>query len=125
MPGAAPTAIAYFTVANAGSAPDRLISVEAPDFDGASLHRTEIVDGVARMRSQAEGVVIEPGAVVSFKPGGFHVMLEGLGGDPIELGETFDAALIFERAGRVDIVITVEPRRGREADMGHSEHSMD
>lgn len=124
-PGVALTAITYLTISNAGSISDRLLAVDAPDFEDASLHRTEIVDGVARMRSQADGVVVEPGQTVLFEPGGYHIMLEGLGGDPIEPDETFEATLIFERAGRVDIVIAVEPRNTRSMETDHGNHSTD
>lgn len=123
MPGVAPTAIANLTVTNTGTEPDRLVAVEVTNFEGASLHRTEIADGIARMRSQPDGIVIPPGETIAFEPNGYHVMLEGLGGDPIELDETFPAVLIFERAGSVEIVINVDPRGAGISGGDHSDHS--
>lgn len=120
-PGVVPTGIAYMTITNAGDQPDRLVGVEVSDFERASLHRTEVADGIARMLPQSDGVEIPPGETVAFEAGGLHVMLEGLGGDPIELGETFEATLVFERAGRIDIVIAVDPR-GAMPRMDHGDH---
>lgn len=125
-PGVVPTAITYFTISNSGDRPDRLVGVEVSDFEGATLHRTEITDGIASMLPQSDGVVIPPGKTVAFEPNGLHVMLQGLGGDPIELGESFPATLVFERAGRIDIVIDVDPRGARkEMDHGEDEMTMD
>lgn len=126
-PGVAPSAIAHLTVTNVGAEMDRLLAVEARGFDRASLHRTELVAGVARMRSQSEGVMIPPGETVAFEPGGLHIMLEGLGGDPLELGETIPATLVFEKAGRVEVAIVVEPRGmdGRHAPPSAAAQEMD
>ena len=122
-PGVVPTAITYLTITNSGDRADRLVGVEVSDFEGASLHRTEITDGIARMLPQSGGVEIPPGKTVAFEPSGLHVMLEGLGGDPIEFGESYPATLVFERAGRIDIVVNVDPRGGR-TEMEHGDHEM-
>jgi periplasmic copper chaperone A len=44
---------------------------------------------------------------VSLEPGGYHVMLLGLA-EPLEVGQTFDATLVFENAD--PLTVTVEVR---------------
>ncbi|MDP5359854.1 MAG: copper chaperone PCu(A)C, partial [Paracoccaceae bacterium] len=59
---------------------------------------------------------------VQLAPGGLHVMFMGLGGDPFEVGETFPATLVFEKAGEVEVVFYVEERTAEAMD--HSGHQM-
>lgn len=107
----------YFTIANAGSEPDRLLAVETP-FPMTMLHTTEVAaDGTARM-VHLDAVEIPAGGEVVFEPGGLHVMFMGLSG-PIEEGASIPATLTFERAGAVEVEFVVE-RRG-ESD-GHADH---
>ncbi|WP_235962435.1 MbnP family copper-binding protein [Jannaschia marina] len=122
-PGVAPSGIVYLTIRNDGSEPDRLIGVDAPGFEGTSLHRTEMTDGIMRMLPQEDGIPVAPGETVALEPSGLHIMLEGLGGDPFELGEEIPVTLIFERAGRVDVVVNVDPRG--EGAVDHSQHVME
>ncbi len=117
--------IGYLSITNEGDTPDRLIAVEA-DFERVTLHRTEIDDaGVARMLSQEDGMEIAPGETLVLEPSGLHIMFMGLGGDPWEEGETFEATLIFEEAGPLEVVFNVEARDGAMEEMDHSHHHMD
>ena len=52
---------------------------------------------------------IAPGETLTLAPGAAHVMFEGMGGDPLKVGESVPATLVFERAGRIDVEFKVEP----------------
>jgi hypothetical protein len=52
-------------------------------------------------------VPVEAGDVVTFEPGGYHVMLLGLV-EPLVAGDRFEVTLRFEKAG--DVVVRVEVR---------------
>lgn len=72
-PGMGMTA-AYGVLRNAGEEPLVLDGFGSPDFAEVGLHRTEVVDGVSRMREVPE-VSLAPGASLSLEPGGHHLML--------------------------------------------------
>ena len=98
----------YLTITNTGAEPDRLMGVRA-DFPQVMIHQTEDKDGIATM-SHVEAIDIPAGETVALEPGGYHVMFMGLDGDPFEVGESIPATLIFEKAGELEIVFTVQER---------------
>jgi len=59
---------------NTGKEAIELVSFSSPQFGEVSLHRTELVDGVSRMR-EVGTLPIAPGSAVELKPGGYHLML--------------------------------------------------
>lgn len=71
------------------------------------MHTTQMTGDIARM-VHLDAVGIPAGETITFAPGGLHVMFMGLNGDPFEVGETFDAVLVFETAGEMPIVFHVE-----------------
>jgi copper(I)-binding protein len=114
------TGAGYLSITNAGTAPDRLVAIEA-DFPRVELHATETdAAGVARMRG-IEALEIPPGATVALEPRGTHVMFMGLAA-PLKAGEKIDATLVFERAGEIAVEFNVEPRTGAEADHEGMQH---
>lgn len=114
------TGAGYLSVTNTGSQNDRLIAVEA-DFPRVMLHTSETTNDIVTM-SHLDGIDIPAGETVTLAPGGLHVMFMGLNGDPFEVGETFPATLVFEKAGRLDVVFNVEARDGATDEMDHSNH---
>lgn len=64
----------YVTLTNTGDAAAELASVHSAAFGAVEVHRTEIVDGVSRMRAVPE-LRIAPGESVTLSPGGMHLML--------------------------------------------------
>jgi copper(I)-binding protein len=113
----------YLTLMNHGSAADRLVSVEAPFAEKAEIHESLTEDGVAKMREITGGVEVKPGATVEFKPGGKHVMFIGLR-SPMAQGETRKVALVFEKAGRLEVEFAVgsagaQPAAGTTDHKGH------
>ncbi len=97
--------VAYLTIVNDGIAPDRLLTVSTPAAKRASLHRSVIRDGIARMRL-VDTIDIPPGAELALEPGGLHVMLMGLEA-PLKRGQSFPLSLVFERAGEIDVEVEV------------------
>lgn len=105
----AKTAVAgagYLIIINTGDTADRLVAVEA-DFPRVMIHESVVDDGIATMKHLAD-IELAPGETVTLEPGGKHVMFMGLNGDPFEVGEKVPATLVFETAGRLDVVFNVE-----------------
>jgi copper(I)-binding protein len=96
---------------NTGAQPDRLISASTPFARVVELH-TMIREGdVMRMRPVTD-IAVAPGQTVELRPGGFHVMLIGLTG-PMPQGGRVPLTLRFERAGEVQVELTVEAAGAR------------
>lgn len=72
-PGARMTA-AFGTLVNPGPEPVQIESITSPSFGSVSLHRTEIVDGISKMR-EVEPVEIGAESRLVLEPGGYHLML--------------------------------------------------
>jgi copper(I)-binding protein len=89
--------VAYFTLKNDTGKPDRLLRISSPVASKVQVHRTEILDGIARMREVAV-LHVDAGQTLEFAPNGMHVMLTGLK-QPLVEGKTFEIELLFEVAG--------------------------
>ncbi|MEJ6396484.1 copper chaperone PCu(A)C [Yoonia sp. 208BN28-4] len=118
-PVTAQSGAGYLTIMNTGETADRLLGVEA-DFPRVEVHDTIVENDVSRMVHQEDGLEIAPGETLTLSRGGKHVMFMGLNGDPFEVGEEIEATLIFETAGRLEIVFNVEERDGDDG-MDHSQ----
>ena len=94
----------YATLDNRGP-DDRLTGAATDRAAMAMIHKSETVDGVARMR-MAGDVPIASGSTVVLAPGGTHIMLEGLKA-PLVAGETLPLELRFASGGahKVDVRI--------------------
>jgi copper(I)-binding protein len=117
LPGAK-VAAGYLTVKNAGSAPDRLISVTADIAGKGEIHEMTVKDGVMTMRPLADGLEVPAGGEVKLEPGSYHIMFVGLKAPAVE-GVKFPGTLTFEKAGTVKVEFAVD-KAGGEAD--HSAH---
>ncbi len=105
-PATAMAGAGYVSIMNMGDTADRLIAVEAA-FPRVMIHDTKVENDVATM-FHVDAVEIGPGETVSMMPGGKHIMFMGLDGDPFEEGEEIPATLIFENAGRLEVMFNVE-----------------
>jgi periplasmic copper chaperone A len=103
--GEAPGAV-YVAINNKGSADDRLVGAFTDHAAMAMVHQSELVDGVAQMRTAGE-INIPAGKRIEMVPGGTHIMLEGLRA-PLRTGDSFDLVLKFRKSGdrraKVDVV---------------------
>ena len=59
------------------------------------------------MRPLDNGLTIEPGKIVEFAPGGYHLMLLGLK-NPLKQGDKVPVTLKFEKAGEVQLSFDVQ-----------------
>ncbi|HWT08816.1 MAG TPA: copper chaperone PCu(A)C [Roseomonas sp.] len=101
----------FLRLRNAGAQPDRLIAAASPAARVVELH-TMVRDGdVMRMRP-VQDIPIAPGQTVELRPGGFHIMLIGLTA-PMAQGSRVPLTLRFERAGEVQVELTVEAAGAR------------
>ncbi len=103
---------AYLTLENRGKAPVRLVGAETPMAKRVSLHRdyreTHQGQAVLGMRPLPY-VDIPPGGRVAFKPGAYHLMLEGLK-RPLKAGEKVEVTLLFQDGTRLKVLLPVEMR---------------
>lgn len=85
MPGHAMTA-AYGRLANRCDHAVPLAWLHSDQATKVELHRTEIVDGVSRMRAE-EQPQVPAGGVLELAPGGLHLMLHGVGDNVVDGAE--------------------------------------
>ena len=103
-----PTGGGYFSIANRGAGADRLVSAAAPSVARAvELHSMKMEGNVMRMR-EVGSIDVAPGQSVKLEPGGLHLMLVGLKA-PLVAGSAFPMTLTFEKAGRIEVEVKVEP----------------
>jgi copper(I)-binding protein len=95
---------------NLGSEADRLVAVETLVARRVEIHVTTMTDGIMRMRPMSQGVEISAGEVVDFRARGYHLMLLDLQA-PLMPEETFEASLVFARAGAERVVFRIDQRR--------------
>ena len=97
--------VVYFTLKNDTGKSDRLLKISSPIAAKVQVHRTEIQDGMARMREVAV-LHVNANQTVEFGPNGMHVMLMGLKKPLIE-GQKFELELLFEVAGprKVQVIV--------------------
>ncbi len=99
-------AAAYMTIRNDGAAPEVLTGIETSVAVIAEVHKTEMTDGVSKMRP-AGPVEIPARGSIELEPGGLHVMLMKLR-QQLTKGERFAMSLIFEKAGRVVVDVPIQ-----------------
>jgi periplasmic copper chaperone A len=97
--------VAYFTLKNDTGKSDRLLKISSPVASKVQVHRTEILDGIARMREVAV-LHLDAGQLLEFAPNGMHVMLTGLQ-QPLVEGKTFEIEMLFELAGPRKVKVPV------------------
>jgi periplasmic copper chaperone A len=104
---AADTAGGYFTVANEGDSPDRLLSAESPAAERIEIHAIKVVGGDIKMRPVERGLVFYPDTKIELKPRGYHLLLKGLK-TPLAPGSKVPVTLTFEVAGAIATELSVE-----------------
>lgn len=115
----APTAAGYMTLRNRGASPDRLVGAETPAARSVEIHEQRMEEGVMRMRPLPGGITLPPGEAVTLGPGGMHLMLVGPT-RALARGERVPLTLRFERAGEIQVELSVEAAGARQpAHAGH------
>ena len=106
-PPGAPTAAGYLTITNNGATPDRLVAVSSPVASLGMLHRMDLANGIAAMQ-MVPAIEIPAGKTVTLAPDAFHIMFVTLK-QALKAGDTMPVTLVFERAGKVDVMLPVLP----------------
>ena len=114
-PGGARTGAAYLTLANKANTTDRLMGATTPIAEKVQFHKVTEKDGIVRMR-ELRSIEIASGDKLILKPGDIHIMLVGLK-HPLKQGQTFPLTLEFEKAGTIQVVVSV-------AGVGAMKHGM-
>ena len=97
----------YMTLNDQGTKPDELLAADSVVAQKVELHIFDVENGVYGMH-RVNGIVITPGAAATvLRPGGAHVMLEGVK-RPLRAGDTFPLTLTFKNAGQLRIEVPIE-----------------
>jgi copper(I)-binding protein len=96
----------FLTITNKGTTPDRLVAVRSTASNKAEIHEMRMDGNVMRMRELEKGLEIPPGATVELKPGSYHLMFMELKA-PFAKDAKIPATLVFEKAGSVDVELSV------------------
>lgn len=101
----------YLTLANRGGVPDRLLGASSPVSGRIELH-THINDGGVMRMLEVPAIDLPPGATVTLRPGGLHLMFMGLT-EALQQGSAVPVTLRFERAGEVRVMLAVQAAGAR------------
>ena len=105
LPPSVPNTAAYFSIQNQSDTSQTLIGVSADFAVKAEIHNHVLVDGMMSMQQQSE-VVIQPGGIVSFSPGGLHIMLFGLT-QPLREGQSVTFSLQTKEGTSISVTANV------------------
>jgi uncharacterized protein YcnI/copper(I)-binding protein len=116
LPGQ-PVGGGFVTITNSGKADDKLVSAVSDVAGRVELHEMAMQGEVMKMRKLDDGITVPAGETVELKPGGLHFMFFEVK-KPFAEGDTVPVTLTFEKAGKVDITLSVQSAKPGEA----SEH---
>jgi len=111
---------AYMHIANPTAQEHAIIGASSPQFDVVEMHRTEIVDGMARMLPQ-ERLVVPAKGNVSLEPNGLHLMLIQAK-QPVKAGDHVEINLRLEGGGTQKLDAEVRPAMAEGMDHSHHQH---
>lgn len=114
---------AFMTIANTGTAADRLTGGSTPVAGRVEIHTMTMEGDVMKMRQLEDGLEVPAGGTVTLKPGSFHVMLMDLK-QPLKAGDTVPLTLTFAGAGALETQLEVRPAGAMPA-MDHGTHGKD
>jgi len=122
LPPVAKTGAAYLVIDNRGEQGDTLLGADTPIAGSVEIHEHLHHDGLMKMQ-QVQTLTVAPGESLSFKPGGYHLMLFNLN-QPLTAGEHFPLTLHFANAGDVEVTVNIqadEPAKGADG-AAHHDH---
>lgn len=104
-----PNAALYLTATGSGA--DRLVGASTTVARHVELHETVVDEDGSTVMAPVDGFDFDDGGSLVLEPGGGHLMLVDV--DRLELGESVEVTLTWERAG--DMVIRAEVVEPAEA----------
>ena len=103
--GAGQQTAAYLTIANNGGETEVLTAISSSGATGCTLHETSMdSSGMAGMH-MIDRLEIPGHGMVKLEPGGYHVMMEGVGS--LKVGDKVELSLTFQHAGVVKVMAEV------------------
>lgn len=99
---------AYMTLKNSAAQDQVLVEVQSPAFNHVMLHKSEVIDGVARMIHLDE-VVIPAGGSVQLEPGGLHLMMPAPE-TRLSAGDRVPLVLMFADGNQIEVQAEVRKR---------------
>lgn len=99
---------AYMTLTNRGDQDRLLVEVQSPAFSHIMLHKSELVDGIARMVHLDEIRIPAQGSV-QLEPGSLHLMMPAP--EPrLSAGDVVQLVLVFADGGRIEVQAEVRKK---------------
>lgn len=96
----------YLVIENKGATPDRLLGGATQAAKVVQIHQMQMDGDMMKMSEVEGGLEIPAGGKAELTPGGYHIMLMGVG-TPFKEGECLELTLKFEKAGDVPVVLNV------------------
>lgn len=103
------TLAAYATIYNSSDETKILTSVSSPLFSSVEIHRSKIVDGIARMEKQA-AITINAEYTIELSPGGYHLMLFNPD-TPLQSGNSVSISFYFSDGSSLSVEAPVLKRQ--------------
>ncbi len=100
-------AAGFMTLANKGTEADRLVGAQSPLAEKIEIHGIKVVGPDIAMRPLERGVGLPADTIITLKPRGYHLLLQGLKA-PLAQGQRVPVTLTFEKAGTRQVELTVE-----------------
>lgn len=116
LPGQ-PVAGGFVTITNSGKGDDKLVSAASDVAGRVEIHEMAMQGEVMKMRKLEDGITVPAGETVELKPGGLHFMFFEVK-KPFAEGDKVPVTLTFEKAGKVEITLSVQSAKPGEA-AGH------
>ena len=113
----------YLVIENKGSAPDRLLGGSPAAAKVVQVHQMKMEGDMMKMSEVEGGLEIPAGGKAELTPGGYHIMMMGVG-TPFKEGECLELTLKFEKAGDVPVVLSVGGTAAATAPEGHDMDGM-
>ncbi len=114
---------AFMTLHNMTKQDDRLVGAKSSISARTEVHTHEMKDGVMKMIHVKEGIELKAGQMVEMKPGGYHIMFMGLK-EQLSEGKEFPVTLVFEKAGDVNVTVSVKKAGAMKHGHGSMKHDM-
>lgn len=99
--------VVYFTIENRGGVADTLVEVEVTGALVAMIHEQVAAGEMVEMRHVGP-LPLTPRSTLVLKPGGLHIMTEGLDRAPVA-GDTLEVTARFAHGGQITIKAPVLP----------------
>lgn len=107
MPAVAGRPAGGYLVAHGGGAADALVAATSPLAERIELHSVTDVNGVMKMRAEAN-LAVPANGTLTLAPGGSHLMIFGLA-PKVQAGGTLPLTLRFQSGATATVAADVRP----------------